>query len=110
MEAIYSWAKQNNFQFDGEHIIIEGIPVQFLLAYNDLVSEALGNAFEIKLFDEKTHILKAEYLMAMMIQTGRMVDKERLLRFISESEYDNTFLQSLLLKYNLIDTYRKNHE
>jgi len=105
--AIYSWAKQNKFQLDGEHIIIEGIPVQFLLAYNDMVMEALVNADEIKLFDENTYILKAEYLMGMMIQTGRMVDKERLSRFISESEYDKPFLQSLLLKYNLIDIYKK---
>lgn len=107
LEAIYSWAKRNNFQLDGEHIIIEGIPVQFLLAYNDMVTEALVNAVEIKLFDEKTYILKAEYLMAMMLQTGRMVDKERFLRFISDSEYDKSFLQILLLKYKLIDIYNK---
>ena len=107
LEAIYSWAKQNNFQFDGEHIIIEGIPVQFLLAFNDMVEEALVNAVEIEIFDETTYILKAEYLMAMMLQTGRMVDKERFLRFISESEYDKSFLRSLLLKYKLIDIYNK---
>ncbi len=107
LEEVYLWAKQNNFQFDGEHIIIEGIPVQFLLAYNDIVTEALADAVEIKLFDEKTYILKAEHLMAIMLQTGRMVDKERFVRFISESEYDKSFLQSLLLKYKLIDIYNK---
>lgn len=107
LEAIYLWAKQNNYQFDGEHIIIEGIPVQFLLAYNDMVTEALVNAVEIKIFDEKTYILKAEYLMAMMLQTGRMVDKERFVRFISDAEYDKSLLQSLLAQHKLIDTFKK---
>lgn len=107
LEIIYTWAKQNNLQFDGEHIIIEGVPVQFLLAYNDLVSEALINAVEIKLFDEKTYILKAEYLMAIMLQTGRMVDKERFVRFISDAEYDKLLLQSLLAQHKLIDTFKK---
>ncbi|HRI46985.1 MAG TPA: hypothetical protein PK559_07775 [Ignavibacteriaceae bacterium] len=98
---IYKWADENQFILDREHFIIEGIPVQFLIAYNDLISEALLNATGVVLFDENTFILKAEYLMAIMLQTGRLVDKERFARFIQEAEYDEEILESLIRKYNL---------
>ena len=64
--------------------------MQFLLPYHDLVVEALEKRREITLFDEKTFILGPEYLMAIMLQTGRASDKERLARFFDESEYDES--------------------
>jgi len=90
LTEIYEWSKKNNFKTEGEHIVIEGVPVQFLLPYHDLVVEALEKRREITLFDEKTFILGPEYLMAIMLQTGRASDKERLARFFDESEYDES--------------------
>jgi len=107
LSTIYEWARSNKYQLLKEHIIIEGIPVQFLLAYNDLVKEALDNIIEITLFDEITYILSPEYLMAIMLQTGRSTDKERLIKFLNEAEYNEKILSIILKKFDLQDSFKK---
>lgn len=105
LSDLYKWADENNFQTENEHIVIGGIPVQFLLAYNELVNEALLNRNEITLFDESTFILSAEYLMAIMLQTGRATDYERLIRFFDEADYDDNKLMNIIEKFGLLDNY-----
>lgn len=107
LTKLYNWADKNNYQIENEHIIIGGIPVQFLLAYNELVNEALNNKIEIKLFEEKTFILKPEYLMAIMLQTGRLTDKERLIRFISQAEFDEIKFNDIIKRFDLLKKYLK---
>ncbi len=104
---IYEWAKQNGYSLESEHVIIEGIPVQFLLAYNDLVNEALENSDEITLFEEFTYILKPEYLMAIMLQTGRPTDKERFARFLIEANYDKDKFFEIIKRFGLLEIYKK---
>lgn len=109
LAKIYEWARQNGYQSEKEHIIIEGIPVQFLLAYNDLVKEALENSDSVKLFEETTFILKPEYLMAIMLQTGRLTDRERLARFFSEADYDKDKFFKIIERFDLLELYKKFH-
>ena len=104
---LYDWADKNKYKIENEHIIIGGIPVQFLLAYNELVNEALNNKLEIKLFEEKTFILKPEYLMAIMLQTGRASDNERLIRFLSEAEFDEIKFNDIIKRFDLSKKYLK---
>lgn len=107
LSKIYEWADKNNYKPLKEHIIIEGIPVQFLLEYNDLVTAALNNRSKIKLFDEETYILKPEYLMAIMLQTGRSTDKERLTKFLTEADYNKDIFSAILNKFDLMNTFNK---
>jgi hypothetical protein len=107
LTKIYSWADKNHYKPLKEHIIIEGIPVQFLLVYNDLAAEALDNRSKIRLFNEETYILKPEYLMAIMLQTGRMTDKERLAKFITDAKFDENKLLIILNKFKLTAAYNK---
>jgi len=107
LSKIYEWADKNNYKPLKEHIIIEGIPVQFLLEYNDLVTAALNNRSKIKLFDEETYILKPEYLMAIMLQTGRSTDKERLTKFLTEADYNKDIFLAILNKFDLLNTFNK---
>lgn len=105
LTELYKWANDNNFKTEGEHIILGGIPVQFLLPYNDLIAEALKNKKQISLFDEITYILGAEYLMAILLQKGRPIDRERLLRFFDEVDYDKNLFQNLIIRFNLLTEY-----
>lgn len=57
------------------------------------------------MFDEITYILGAEYLMAILLQTGRPIDRERLLRFFDEVDYDKNLLQDLIIRFNLLTKY-----
>ncbi|MFA5806629.1 MAG: hypothetical protein WC879_18515 [Melioribacteraceae bacterium] len=104
---IYEWAQSNGYPPLEEHIVIYGIPVQFLLAYNDLVKEALDKSEEIVLFDEKTYILKPEYLMAILLQTDRLSDKERFAKFLSEVDYDNNSFLEIIERFNLSGVYKR---
>ncbi|MCX6150352.1 MAG: hypothetical protein NTX22_07525, partial [Ignavibacteriales bacterium] len=101
LDSLYNWANDNNYQTEGEHIIIAGIPVQFLLAYNSLVNEALINKLPVQLFGEKTFILRAEYLMAIMLQTWRSTDRERLARFFNEADYNKKKFDDIINRFDL---------
>ncbi len=106
LHKLYDWAAHNDYKTEGEHIIIAGIPVQFLLAYNSLISEALYNRAQITLFEEKTFILGAEYLMAIMLQTGRPIDRERLLRFFDEPNYNENKFIDIINRFDLSEKYK----
>ena len=106
LHKLYDWANENNFKTEGEHIILGGIPVQFLSAYNNLISEALDKRLQIDLFEEKTFILGPEYLMAIMLQTGRPIDRERLLRFLDEANYDNDKFLDILNRFDLLIKFK----
>jgi hypothetical protein len=105
LEPLYDWAKQSGYGISEEHIIIEGIPVQFLPSFNAIISEAIETADQVEIFGVKTFIMKPEYLMVIMLNTNREKDRERLIKFILQSGYSETLFQNLLKKFNLIDTF-----
>lgn len=105
LSGLYEWARANNYEIKDEHIIIEGLPVQFLPEYNPLVCEALETAVEIIIFDTKTFIFKSEYLMAIMLETNRPKDRERLLQFLQEAEFSESLLEDIFSKFNLTEKY-----
>ena len=107
LAELYKWADENDYKTEGEHIVLGGIPVQFLLPYNDLVSEALKNRVQVSLFDEVTYIFSAEYLMAIMLQTWRPTDRERLVRFFNEADYDEKKLNDILERFKLLSKLTK---
>jgi len=45
---LYEWLKDKGCNTVKEYIVIEGIPVQFIPVYNDLVKEAVLNAIKKK--------------------------------------------------------------
>ena len=47
----------------------------------------------------------AEYLVAIMLQTYRPKDKDRLLKFLQETSLDFPLLNSILRKHNLVDSF-----
>lgn len=107
LKGIYDWADKYGYKTENEHILIGGIPVQFLLAYNDLVKDALDNRNEVILFSEKTFILKAEYLMAILLQTNRLSDRERFARFLVEAEYNKALFLNIIKEFDLQKEYSK---
>ena len=45
--------------------------------------------------------------MAVMLQTGRLTDKERLAKFLKEAEYDKEYLIEILNRFGLLDSFNK---
>jgi hypothetical protein len=89
-----------------EHIIIEGIPVQFIPAYNELVEEAVDEAIEVKYERVKTRIVRAEHLLVIMLQTYRSKDRERMLLLLDEAQVDMACLENILDRHGLQKKWR----
>jgi len=107
LSPIYDWLNQRGYQIEKEHVIIKGIPVQFIPAYNELVTEAVNNALRKKFRKVITHVIRPEYLIAIMLDTYRAKDRERITRFLKETEIDFHYLEKILIKYNLINKFKK---
>ncbi len=88
-------------------ILIEGFPVQFIPAYNELVREAVENAATLKYRDVEARVVSAEYLAAIALQTGRAKDRERVIRLLDEADIDRTVLSRILDSFGLTDRLTK---
>ena len=48
LEGIYRWAESRGYVAQDEHILIEGLPTQFIPAPNPLAREAVGAAAQVE--------------------------------------------------------------
>ncbi|MBA7707663.1 hypothetical protein ES703_116539 [subsurface metagenome] len=102
---LYYRIKERGYKTYKEHIVIEGIPVQFIPVYNELIEDAVEEAVEIKYKNTKTLVIRAEHLIAIMLQTFRPKDKERVIKILDEAEINMNHLMEILQKYNLKERF-----
>src|SRR5438045_474043 len=76
LSPIYSYLRKKGYREKQEHVLIEGIPVQFIPAYNKLVEEAVTQAVAVRFKRTKTRVVRAEHLLAIMLKTNRPKDRE----------------------------------
>jgi hypothetical protein len=107
LAPIYDFAKVRGYDAQAESILIEGFPVQFIPAYNDLVREAVENAATLKYRETEAKVVTAEYLAAIALQTGRAKDKERVIRLMDAAVIDRTVLGRILGSFGLADKFDK---
>ncbi len=86
---------------------MEGLPVQFLPAYNSLVEEAIEQAVETPYRSEATRVPRPEHLAAIMVQTGRDKDRARLESLMEQVQIDREFLGELLVRHGLAERFDK---
>jgi hypothetical protein len=101
LEAIYSWLKERGHLPDKEQVLIAGVPVQFLPAYNALVEEAVEKAKELDLEGTPVRVVSPEHLAAIMLQTGRPKDLARYAEMKEAGALDGTKLALILSQYGL---------
>lgn len=63
----------------------------------EAVAEARDTTFE----QTPTRVLRAEHLVAIMLQTGRNKDRERLVSFIAEVPLNEAYLAGVLERHSL---------
>ena len=101
----YRWLVDRGYRVTGEHVMIESVPVKFLPAYNPLVTEAVVASVERPLGQATARVCLPEYLMAILVQTGRAKDRARLQMFLEEAEFDPARLEGLIDRYELRDRW-----
>lgn len=107
LAPIYKRLLELGYKGRQEHVLIEGVPVQFLPSYNPLVKEAILKAKEVKVGKAPTYVFRPEHLAAIMIQTGRPKDRERLLLLREQAKLDNRMLLGILLRHGLREKWEK---
>jgi len=114
LAPIYEYAGKRGYETHAETIVIEGFPVQFIPAYNDLVRDAVENAATLKYREVSATVVAPEYLIAIALQTGRPKDKERAARLLDEATIDRSVLGRIVESFGLAEKLKKlearNHE
>ena len=98
---IYDALRQRGYEPKDEQVIIEGIPVQFLPAYNPLLEEALEYAHTMQVEEVSTRVLQIEHLICISVHTGRVKDRERIRLLMEEGHPNRTFLAEICTRHHL---------
>lgn len=101
LEPIYKELKGRGYRVDREHILVEGVPVQFLPAYNPLVEEAVSEARSVRYGKVGSRVVRVEHLIAILLQTGRPKDEARILQLREEAKIDGRRLTGILARHGL---------
>ncbi len=107
LTSLYDALRARGYVEEGECVNIEGVPVQFLPAYNALLEEALAQARDTLYEETPTRVLRAEHLAAIAVQTGREKDRQRARLLLEQTPLDREYLASVLARYNLEDRWKQ---
>lgn len=107
LTPIYEACVKLGYQPQGDAIVIEGWPVQFLPAGHPLVTEAVREAVTRESDGLITRVMTAEHLMAIALQTGRAKDHARLVMFAEAGVADKDRLRDMLSRHSLLDAWTK---
>lgn len=101
LTPIHEALRKRGYAAKHEHVIIEGVPVQFLPTYNPLLEEALDQAPTVEVEGVPTRILRIEHLICIAVQTGRDKDRERVRLLLEEGHPDLGRLAEICARHNL---------
>jgi hypothetical protein len=101
LAGLYDALRAKGYVEEDECILIEGIPVQFLPAYNELLEEALQEARDTMYEGTPTRVLRAEHLAAICVQTGRDKDRQRARLLYEQAALDLDYLAGVLARHGL---------
>lgn len=93
---IYEWARTQGFAVDAEHLLIHGVPVQILPAYNALVAQAIRDAREHDYEGTPVRVVDPEHLVALALQAGGARRRERAWQLLQAGVVDRARLQAIL--------------
>jgi hypothetical protein len=101
LDSIHAWARGRGFAIDAEHVLIHGVPVRFLPAYNALVEEAVATARDEIYEDVPVRVVDPVRLVALALQAGGARRRERALQIMEQEGFDRELLRSVLAKHGL---------
>jgi hypothetical protein len=103
LAPLYEWAAQRGYASQAEHVMINGVPVQFLPAHNALAEEAIDRAADIEYEGVSVRVVRPEYLAALYLEPGARTPKrrERAAALMESSALDRAALDELLKRFGL---------
>jgi hypothetical protein len=108
LAPVYDYLKKRGYEPKAQFINIEGIPVQFLPVFNPLTEEAVKKAQTIEYSDLTTRLMRAEHLVAIMLDTGRLKDYLRINMFLESHAVNMRSLNAILRRHGLEQKWKDN--
>jgi hypothetical protein len=93
---IYEWARSRGIDVQGEHVIIQSVPVQFLPAYNPLVEESVSTARVHDYESVPVRVVDPEHLIALALQAGGARRRERAWQLLQVGGVNREHLRKIL--------------
>lgn len=77
LKGIYDWTSAHGYAVEKEHVILGGVPTQFLASPGRLGDEAIETAATLDYEGVSTRVVRPEYLVALYLQPGARTAKRR---------------------------------
>ncbi|MGH8245862.1 MAG: hypothetical protein ACREUU_05455 [Gammaproteobacteria bacterium] len=77
LAPVYEWLVARGHAVQAEHVIISGVPVQFLPAHNALADEAIKEASELDYEGVPVRVVRPEHLIALYLEPSAQTRKRR---------------------------------
>ena len=101
LAPIYQWAASKGFTAHAEHIVMHGVPVPFLPAFNALVTSAISAARFHDYLGVSVPVADPEHLVALALQAGGARRRERAWLLLEAGVVDRSRLQALLSEHGI---------
>jgi hypothetical protein len=101
LDRLYRWADAENFEIAAEHVMIHGVPVQFLPAYNQLVEDAVRLARTHAYEGTTVNVVDPEHLVALALQAGGARRRERAWQLLQSGAVDVPRLRAILAAHRI---------
>ena len=103
LAPIYEWAARRGHDSEAEHVLIEGVPVQFLPSHDELADEAIETARTLDYEGVPVRVVRPEYLVALYLEPSARMPKrrERAAALAESGTLDRDLLNEILTRFNL---------
>lgn len=100
----YAEFQRMGYQWEGEHLVVEGFPVQLMVA-DELEAEAVFKARTTSVRGVRVRVLTPEYLIALLTRAGRPKDMPKLALLLSQTKYNQEELKGILTRFSLKEKF-----
>lgn len=107
LRDVFAELRADGYSFDGELMVIEGVPVQFLPAddpkglHREALAAAAAVEYKSPAGSVETWVLTPEYLIALALAVHRSKDYERVSRLLGEASVDRSRVDELIARFDL---------
>ncbi len=103
LDGLYGWAAQRGYPVEAEHVLIAGVPVQFLPSHSALADEAILSAATLEYEGVSVRVVRPEYLIALYLEPSARTRKrrERAAALMEAEATDQARLKDILGRFNL---------
>lgn len=100
---LYEWLSARGYSVDSEHVIVHGVPIQFLPAHNTLADEAISDAADLDYDGVSVRVVRPEHLIALYLEPYASTQKrrERAAALAELPTLDRQKLDDVLARYGL---------